>query len=234
MKLKKNKSKYHILIEDSFFDIDLKCTMLSQIAFSCLAAMVALGTFSEASKLGDKGPGWTVKQYKDSGFLFCEYNGNFRISPGVGACQNSIMAFADPDQGCNKFHPVTLESASVINSRPKSTVFRIKPLKRGSDGAPKGYQIIGQNGCVAKYLALPKDVSKVKPMQPVPVELDNSKKWVYRVFSHGTDNEGGIDCLNDVDIMSQNYYTSLWVTSSKKGCTFDYDGDESSWKLTPV
>ena len=142
------------------------------------------------------------------------------------------MAFSD--QGCTKFRDVSLKSASVIKSTPKSTVFTIKPLKRGSDGAPKGYQIIGENGCVAKYLALPKDIEKVKPFDSIPVELDNSKKWVYNLHSNGMDKDGGIDCVNYVDIVSQNYFTSLWTTRGKNGCAFMYDSEESYWNELPV
>ena len=206
--------------------------MLIKLILGVAAALQL--SLADAAKLGDKGKGWEVKQYKNSDIIFCEYNGKFRIAPGVGSCQNAVMAFSDPDQGCTKNHDVSLEIANAISSKPKSTVFTIKPLRRGSDGAPKGYQIIAENGCLAKYLALPKDVKKVKLFDSVPVELDNSKKWVYSLNSHGTDSDGSIECLNDVDILSQNYYTSLWVSSGKKGCVFTYDGDESDWKLIPV
>jgi hypothetical protein len=46
--------------------------MLIKLVLSVAAALHL--SLADAAKLGDKGKGWTVKQYKNSDILYCEYN----------------------------------------------------------------------------------------------------------------------------------------------------------------
>jgi hypothetical protein len=194
--------------------------------FAILVVSLAV-TCAQAARLGDKGKGWKVKRNKDSGFLYCEYNGKFQLSPGSSNCQGKAMGFTDPGQGCTKFHPVTLKSSADV----KSTTFTIKPLKRGKDGAPKGYQIIAGNKCVAKYLSLIKSPGSVNPGTDVPLELTGLKKWTWAVRATDGDMDS-IDCLDNVDIMSQKFRSSLTTNNDCSG--FQYDDTEAYWTLTPV
>ena len=190
-----------------------------------LVCLCVLAT-ANAAKLGDKGKGWKVKRDKKTGYLYCQYNGKFKLAPDSNSCRQkgAVIGFSDPDQGCPKFHPVTIKSSSDVREAPTSVIFTIKPRR-------KGYNIIAQNGCVAKYLSLGEDPTKQDEGADADVELDNSSKWTWAVSPNNYD-EDSIDCLNNVDIMSQKYRTSL---SPNGGCTnLIYDGDESDWTLIPV
>lgn len=129
---------------------------------------------------------------------------------------------------------MTLKSASDVKAAPKSATFTIKPLKRGKDGVPEGYMIITANGCDSKYLLLGTSLSADDDYdsvgEDVSVELTKSNKWTWMFKSlESTDSE--IDCLNLVDLIPQNYRTSLSPNSGCNGLRYD---DESEWKLIPV
>lgn len=198
----------------------------------CLCLCIA--SSSRAVTLGDKGKGWKVKQTTD-GRLYCEYNGKFRLTPAFGNCKDTFMGFTNPGQRCSE-SPVTLLSAREAKAAPKKTTFAIRPLKRGKNGAPIGYRLNRENGCATKYLSLGTPLSEGDGDYDsvggdVSVELTKSKKWRWE-FKPLDISDSEIECLDNVDLISQNYRTSLAPNSACNN--FKYDGAESDWKLIPA